>query len=237
MKILFFILGFFWVHRVSNPAIPKIVIWNVGQGSWTTWVDDSTCIHIDAGGSMSHFYPKTCRTKKNIFYYTHYDWDHINLSTQATFKFRSLCRMQIIPKNVSRFKRKKLEKIPLCSQENLPQVLSIYTSGFQIDNESHAFLLSKNFLITGDSPTKIEKKWLRSPLVAQTQFILAGHHGSRTSLSVDLLKQTPNTRMIFVSCLKKRYGHPHIETLRKAKQYKLPLIITENFGSVAIEVH
>jgi competence protein ComEC len=211
------------------------VQWNVGQGSWSSYIDDQHCVHIDAGGKWRGL-TALCKKKKNFLFLTHYDWDHINLAPKIQRSAHHLCRAQRLPNNLSLYKRKILQKIPLCDFTDLKMIRQIYDAQFSQKNESHAFVLGGKFLITGDASKKIEKKWLPSAHLKEVHFLLAGHHGSRTSLAPELLHQTPSLKMIFVSCLKKRYGHPHAETKKKAEAFKLPLLITEHFGTMALEI-
>jgi competence protein ComEC len=72
----------------------------------------------------------------------------------------------------------------------------------------------KSFLLTGDSPTRVEnilinldKEFLRSDVLK------AGHHGSRTSTSL-VFAQTVSPEYAIVSAGKDNsYGHPHKEVL------------------------
>ncbi len=219
------------IHIAQRPLI---IQWNVGQGSWTSYINEQYCIHIDAGGEWRGLTP-LCRKKKNFLFFTHYDWDHINLASKIQRSARHLCRTQRLPNDISLFKRKILEKIPFCKFIDQKVIRQIYVSTFSQENESHAFIIGGKFLITGDAYKKVEKKWLSSTELKGVQFLLAGHHGSRTSLAPELLRQSPSLKMIFVSCRKKRYGHPHVETKKKAEAFKLPLLITEQIGTMAIE--
>jgi competence protein ComEC len=113
---------------------------------------------------------------------------------------------------------------------------TIYKSEFKRKNESHAFVIAQQLLITGDSDKKTEKKWLSKNDLHRLRFLVAGHHGSRTSMAKELLHKMPSLEMVFASCKKKRYGHPHKETIEKIKRIQRPLLVTEIFGSMAVEV-
>ncbi|MBY0383766.1 hypothetical protein K2X05_01290 [bacterium] len=211
------------------------MIWNVGQGSWTSYISDDVCLHIDAGGDRIPF-SSLCKNKRNVLLFTHYDWDHISLAHRIYANTPSTCLWQHFPSSLKAFKKKFLEKIPICSSIKIPELKTIYTSSFERQNESHAFVIANRLLITGDSDQKTEKKWLFKNDLRSIHFLLAGHHGSRTSIAKELLSQMPSLRMVLASCKKKKYGHPHKETIEKIEKIHRPLLITETFGSIAIEM-
>jgi competence protein ComEC len=143
--------------------------------------------------------------------------------------------MQVIPRQIKEFKRKFLSTIPQCQQSE-KGVNVIYRSNFLEKNDSSSFILAKKILITGDATQKMEKKWLHKIPWQNVHVLLAGHHGSRTSLSSQLLKHLSQLRMVIVSAEKKKYGHPHKETVEKLRRTGVPMITTEDFGSVALEL-
>lgn len=92
------------------------------------------------------------------------------------------------------------------------------------------------FLLTGDSPEKIEKylvaldgKKLRSDVLK------LGHHGSKTSTS-DLLLGFVTPKYAIISAEKDNsYGHPHQSVLDKLEQFKIPLLSTAEQGTIIFE--
>ncbi len=220
---------------VANPQKKWIVFWNVGQGSWTSYITDPYCLHIDSGGTWLPMNPR-CQNKPNILLLTHYDWDHIGFAHRLRRTFRQFCLWETVPHNTPLKKKKYLQKIPLCQKQSFPALKRIYKSRFFRYNESHAYLLEKQFLITGDSDRKTEKNFSHLKELKEVRLVLAGHHGSRTSLSPELLANMKSLEMILASCLKKKYGHPHKETVMMAKKYNAALFTTEHYGSVAFEI-
>lgn len=237
MQILIFCLLLFLPQTISS-VFPgsRLVIWNVQQGSWTTLITPNQCLHIDSGGHWPNHFPTHCLLKRNALLFTHYDWDHMSLSRKIFLSANKTCRLQDLPISLAANKKLFFKKIKQCSSDTPQLYQQIYRSTFRNENESSAFLI-KGLLVTGDSPQAIEKRWLSAPALVSAKFLLAGHHGSRTSTSVDLLNKMPNLKMILVSAFKKKYGHPHRETVIKAERFHLPVITTEDYGSVAIEVN
>lgn len=105
-----------------------------------------------------------------------------------------------------------------------------------LSNESSQVFWFKKVLIPGDSPQKQEKKWDRSKLLSNTHFLLLGHHGSRTSTSLDLLEHLGHLKLGIASARKYRYGHPHKETILRMKKFRHPLLSTEDWGNIWLEL-
>jgi competence protein ComEC len=231
--LLFFVIGLI-PSSISFEQRNLIVFWNVGQGSWTTLITSDTCVHVDTGGRWRPLV-KSCQMRKNYLWFTHYDWDHISLARKIFMTAPDTCLIQAVPPQIKAFKKKFLSIIPQC--QRAPRgVKVIYQSNFLENNDSSAFILAKRILITGDATQKMEKKWLQKIPSPNVHALLAGHHGSRTSLSPQLLKNLPHLRMVVVSAEKKKYGHPHKETIEKLRRARVPMIKTEDFGSVALEM-
>lgn len=233
----FFVIVIFILAPISTSTPQKkwLVFWNVGQGSWTSYITDQYCLHIDSGGTRLPPH-QHCKNKPNFLFLTHYDWDHIGFAQRLHRSLPLMCLWEEVPPNTPLKKKHFLKRIPLCQKQNLPALKRIYRSKFSKKNESHAYLLEGQFLITGDSDHQIEKKFSHLKELKAVRLVLAGHHGSRTSLSPKLLASMKSLEMILASCLKRRYGHPHKETLMKAKKFKKALFTTELYGSVAFEL-
>lgn len=234
-KLLLTLFLFFYSQALSTSAKDWIVFWNVGQGSWTTYISDRYCLHIDSGGTWRPTISR-CLHKPNMLFLTHYDWDHMGLARRLLRTYPQLCLWEKAPPNTPFHKKKYLETLPICKKQTHHVIKRVYKSYFLRGNESHAYLVANHFLITGDSDRKIEKRFSNRKELKGVFFLLAGHHGSRTSLSPELLKKMPRMQTILASCLKKKYGHPHQETLEKAKKFNAAFLTTELYGSVAFEI-
>ena len=60
----------------------------------------------------------------------------------------------------------------------------------------------------------------------------AGHHGSRTSNSLELLKKVTPEKLVIMSAKNNSYGHPHFETIEKANQLDIDLYRTDLVGDI-----
>jgi competence protein ComEC len=234
---LFFIL-FFLPQPIAHEQANTLIIWNVGQGAASTLVTDSSCMHIDMGGE---FFPTAmntkCRSKNNILFITHYDWDHINLIKRARKTLINLCLAHKPVHTLSRRKQLLIESLPSC--QSLPkEVIQATHARFQKNNESNSYVLENRILITGDTPRRQEREIINniSKQKKGVQFLLLGHHGSRTSTGRFLLKELPNLQLAIASSRKKRYGHPHKEVMARLREVTVPWISTENYGHITIEL-
>ena len=220
----------------------QLIVWNVGQGQMVTYVTPHECIHFDMGGEM---FPKNkifkiCHKKQNIVYYTHWDLDHINFSIRAQKLFPSICRARIsldLPQLKS--KRKWIKKIPLCHKKNfkyIKELKNVYYKALTSNERSRIFIIKDDVLIPGDSNKKLEKYW-GSLVPHSIRILIAGHHGSQTSSSRFLISKLPQLQITISSSRKKRYGHPHFNTIKKFHQKGILFISTEDFHHIRIPLN
>ena len=233
-------VGFFYPKKPPSFESDQLIIWNVGQGQMVTYLSKTHCFHFDMGGEK---FPEkklfnTCRKKKNEVRYTHWDHDHINFSLKAKRILPSLCRVDL-PSYRTVPDRKKwiLKKIPLCLSKNNPHIINIplpKKSKPKNSNESSLIFIVKNkVLIPGDSTQRMEPYWapqIQNPI----NILITGHHGSRYSTSWNLLKHLPDLKLAVSSARKKRYGHPHQDTVKRLRKKGVPLIQTEYLGHIRI---
>jgi competence protein ComEC len=80
---------------------------------------------------------------------------------------------------------------------------------------SSRFREQGSVLITGDAPQENELAVLHTPADVSADILKVGHHGSRTSSSLEFLHEVhPEFATISVGA-GNTYGHPHVETLSK----------------------
>lgn len=247
-------------HSSHDPSI--FVVWNVGQGLWTTLIEKNLCIHIDAGGE---YFPKklildNCFQKQNYLLITHFDWDHIRfISFLKTFP--SLCWAYKKIPSLSQMKKKLLQSLRSCPISLISQlpIKQLTPPSFphkrlregqtaKISNASKiipllkranelsiGYVLKQKVLITGDQTQKGELQWL-SQIPYSIEWLVLGHHGSRTSTHIRLLGHFNTLKGAIASARKARYGHPHKEVLLKLIRSHTPLLRTEEWGSIFIEL-
>ena len=102
----------------------------------------------------------------------------------------------------------------------------VSTKGFESNTSSivlHIAYGDRSFMLTGDSPKRIERYLvLVYGDLLQSDVLKAGHHGSRTS-SDELFAKTVAPEYVVISAgCDNRYGHPHKEVID----------LFENLGSI-----
>jgi len=229
-------------HQYLNK--PYFIIWNVGQGQWITALTPFHCHHFDWGGEKFPIqtFKTICNDKVNEFYFSHWDWDHIGgLRYLSQLNIKACLRVGPGGKSPSIRKSGLFLGIPICP---LPEDTQIQLLPFPknvlrantSNEESHVFIFQNKFLIPGDSTQRAEKQWGQNSRLQKIQFLSLGHHGSRTSTSGYLLQHLPRLKLAVASARFRKYGHPHLEVLQKLKQKKIPVLSTEYWGSIWIEI-
>lgn len=233
-------VGFFYPKKIPSFNSDQLIIWNVGQGQMVTYLSKTHCFHFDMGGEK---FPEkklfnTCRKKKNEVRYTHLDFDHTNFSLKAKRILPSLCRVDLpFYRAVPARKKRRLQKIPPCFSKKHPHIKTLplpKKSKPKNSNESSLIFIVKNkVLIPGDSTQRMEFYWapqIQNPI----RILITGHHGSRYSTSWNLLKYLPDLKLAVSSARKKRYGHPHQDTIDRLRKKGVPLLQTEYLGHIRI---
>jgi competence protein ComEC len=90
-----------------------------------------------------------------------------------------------------------------------------------------------SFLLTGDAETRTERRFVASnpTEVLDVDILKAGHHGSNTSTTAELLAAA-NPRAVVISVGENnRYGHPHPDVLERL--HDIPTYRTDIMGSVS----
>lgn len=238
----------------------ELVVWNVGQGQWATWIDERACLHFDTGGEFAPLerIRAACGERLNFAVYSHWDWDHVGLIRRAARELPHFC---ILKKPAGPAKQRALalfKGITACDESrsarsravvpiglnevsatasSLPHRSGRSRSGRGSNSESRVFEVATRALIPGDSPSGQEKLWLHR-LVARERirWLLLGHHGSRTSTSSLLLSQLPGLKQAIASARRERYGHPHAQVLKRLRKKGIAALRTEEWGSIHFEL-
>jgi competence protein ComEC len=222
------------------------VTWNVGQGLWTTLVEDGVCLHFDAGGERAPWKAiKTlCASKQNMFSFSHWDMDHIDFIAKAAKRLGQSCLLHMPQGPSTPRKRRFFEHIQTCDSneamarhlKEIDQVIAPRRSqkkaAKQSNEFSRVFVIEERILAPGDSTRKEEQRWATAASHDPIQLLILGHHGSKTSTSPALLRNLHFAAQAIASCRKARYGHPHAEVLARLKKAGIATISTEDWGSI-----
>lgn len=104
------------------------------------------------------------------------------------------------------------------------------------NENSIVFLLKhqqKNFLFTGDLSKEGEKRIINEHQLPEVDVLKAGHHGSNTSSSKELLNSI-KPELVVISVGKNNFGHPAAEVLARLEARSIDYLRTDNSGAVKI---
>jgi competence protein ComEC len=240
LSVFFFISIIVSILPAFALAQSQFIIWNVGQGQWTTEVHSDFCIHYDIGGEINRSKEalKFCQGKPNLIHLSHWDWDHISFAVSYARQSNSACLIAKPLGTSSPHKEKFLDSLQICKPELLKGIYQPLFEGREgkTSNDGSSVIFSKKFhvLVPGDSTAAMEKLWAaESP--ARTTGLVLGHHGSRTSTSAYLMDHLPRLEWAVSSARERRYGHPHARVRALLRERHVPLIRTEDWGSLHFE--
>ncbi len=239
----------FTATPVSRDRRDQFTIWNVGQGQWLTYASSDRCYHFDMGGEFAPWAKilQLCQRKENVLFLSHSDWDHISQMRKTQSLLRNLCLVSIPREYLSPKKLNFFKSFRACSEEhstsekiqelNFHPELHFTTTRKKPNSNrySRVFELQNEVIIPGDSDRSAEKYWV--PLIPERalRLLVLGHHGSRTSTSKVLLEKL-HFSMALASARRSRYGHPHPETVERLRAKKIPILSTEQWGNITVEL-
>jgi competence protein ComEC len=219
----------------------ELIVWNVGQGSWATLKSEGVCEHFDMGGEHApqEAIASMCARARTEVYFSHWDWDHIGLTQTARKLLPKLC-VQAQPGGPAPNSHKAalIAGLPRC--EDTPHASEIFLSHLssraklRSANDFSQVFTQDDIVFPGDSPDKEEVLWRTR--AGHARILIAGHHGSKTSTSEALLEKLTDLKEIVASARKQKYGHPHPAMLARAQRHLLPVITTEEWGSLHFEI-
>ncbi len=214
----------------------EFIVWNVGQGLWSTLVEPSKCLHFDMGGEYMPLKPvqELCYEKQNIIFLSHEDWDHIGFVKKVA---RTLPKTCLVPPHTTKksFTKSLVKSLLPCPE--IPLVQKIDLNFYKTTNDSSRIIETENILLPGDSTACMEKKWcylLKG--IDRVRVLVLGHHGSQTSTSQHLLDKLSHLKLSIASAREQRYGHPHAIVRKRLKKNGIPLLRTEDWGHIRIQL-
>lgn len=240
-----------WPIATESGSEPRalFVVWNVGQGLWTTWVDSDLCLHLDMGGERAPWpaIRRLCGHRRNLIALSHWDLDHISFTARAAREMKNSCvlmppagdgnpRKERLFAHLRPCEESDLASLPRLRDLSIPRDQDPAGSKRGSNDESRVFLLRDEILVPGDSSQKEERLWSRESSLSKVRILVLGHHGSRTSTSEQLVNRLPSVRVAIASSRKNKYGHPHQEVADRLKRHHIPLLSTEPWGTLKFEL-
>ena len=90
------------------------------------------------------------------------------------------------------------------------------------------------FLFTGDAEKKTEDSMLSRASPLRAQILQLGHHGSRTSSSLNFLLAVRPEVAIYSAGATNDYGHPHSEVINRLRILEIPAYGTDVHGTLLV---
>ncbi len=221
-----------------------LYVWNVGQGSWATFVVQNQCMHFDMGGERAPWakIKNLCANKLNTLRLSHSDKDHLSFAAIFSRRIAPLCIVKMpLGSTKSKFSSNVLKRLPVCSQQKLfkhiDEVRFKIPDSFKSANDkSRIYELYEEFLFPGDSTLRAEKVWAKS-ISKSVRVLLLGHHGSKTSTSQILLQNLIHLKQAIASSRKRVYGHPHQDVILRLKNKGVAVLRTEDWGNIKFSIN
>lgn len=87
-------------------------------------------------------------------------------------------------------------------------------------------------LLTGDLEENGELALLRNGLIVKTDVLKVGHHGSKTSTTVDLLRRLRPEISVISSGVNNSYNHPSPEVTSRLRMFGTNVYRTDKLGTI-----
>ncbi|MBX4210596.1 MBL fold metallo-hydrolase [Candidatus Parcubacteria bacterium] len=259
---LFFIAnGFIWcaVRANGSSGVLRVVALNIGQGD-AIFIEtpNHNQILIDGGGTnkileelgtVMPFYDRSI----DMLVVTNPDKDHMGGFIDVLKNYHVGRVLEPGTKSDSATYAE-LEKT--ISEKQVPETLARRGMDFVLDDNVHLYTLfpdrdvsglttndgsivaklvygNTSFMLTGDSPQKIEEYLVSlDGTNLKSDVLKVGHHGSRTSTGALFLSYVQPVYAMISAGFKNKYGHPHKETIDNLNAAHVKTFITYEKGSV-----
>ena len=231
----------------------RITVIDVGQGQCVLLQQDNQYYLVDCGGDSDEIAASEAAqllisqgiTQLDGFIVTHYDSDHVGGAEEL---------LDIIPadklylpvwdeenKYRDLLKQKHKDKIQWVTQDlSLDDVnITIFPSDDKEEsNESGLCILFQpkkcDILITGDRSVSGERALLEHTKLPDLEILVAGHHGSSSSTSWELLNATRPEIVLISVGERNSYGHPAKDTLDRLDLFGCTVYRTDLEGTITL---
>ena len=238
-----------------EPALDdiRVSVIDVGQGQCIFVQQDGVRYLVDCGGDTPGITADTVANhlmSQGVFHLdgvilTHYDKDHAG-SVVELLSVMDAGRIYMPDISDTNGIRERItmaypEKIHLISEteqlhtESGKVTLSSGNSGAN-DNENSLCVLFQrencDILITGDRSGSGERALMKQTQLPKLELLIAGHHGSNASTSLDLLLQTMPEAVAISVGENNPYGHPQQEMLDRITRFGCAVYRTDQQGTI-----
>ena len=248
---------FLIIHININYIIKENIITflDVGQGDGIVIKNNSHLFLIDTGGSIySNYSDNIIKYIKSLgigkietLILSHGDYDHMGEAINLVNKFK----VEKVIFNCGEFNDLEHNLIKVLNKKKIPYYSCI--KELSVDNNKLYFLQTREydnendnsnviyteingykFMFMGDAGVTTEKEILDKYNLPDIDVLKVGHHGSKTSSSIEFINNV-NPKYSIISVGKNnRYGHPNEEVLNTLEDSKI--YRTDEDGSIMFKI-
>lgn len=255
---LLILLVHYSLPLLDNSTFIKMI--DVGQGDSILLKSHNKTVLLDTGGVTSYgknnrdgeiFYNtlsplfKSLGIKKiDYLILTHGDKDHLG-EAQTILENMPVKKTIINSNRINYYEKKLLTKNTIIGKQNLnfkvgDLVFYELNENLIDENDSSQIYLVKyknlKILFTGDASIKSEETLLKNYNLGPIDILKVGHHGSNTSTSEELLRETSPKVALISSGKDNKFNHPHQEIINRLKKFKLKIYNTQEVGTITIDL-
>jgi competence protein ComEC len=92
-----------------------------------------------------------------------------------------------------------------------------------------------SILLPGDIERKAERLLLKSYQLPPVDLLVAPHHGSKTSSSLNFVEQLMPAHVVFSAGYRHHFGHPHADVVARYSRFGSELWTTAKDGAITFE--
>ena len=239
-----------------------VIVEDVGQGQSILLVSGDDFALVDCGSANSWYdaggitadrlLTMGCR-RLDYLILTHFDRDHVNglesllarmkvdiiLEPPADSDHETAAEVRLLAEEYG-VELRTLRAEETISLESAELKVFPPAGAFEEDNETGLSVLASagetELLITGDMDRSAERLLLETYGLPRSEYLVAGHHGSKTSTSAELLEALL-PKAVFISVGSNSYGHPAEETMRRIAEAGCAIYRTDLQGHIHLPIN
>lgn len=241
----------FCVLALSVLDVPQssITMFDVGQGQSILMQSGDLTVMVDCGGSdLSRSFLTNGNHHLDVLILTHYDDDHTRGLEDLLDYVDIGC--VFLPDLYDDSNRR--QEIELAAHDKNTQLCFLTQDLFLQSNDTTVKIFSPvsdssendglcallrmgecDILITGDLPVASERQLILTHDLPQVEFLVAGHHGSKSSTGMELLRKV-RPQAVLISVGKNSYGHPSEDVLQRIASVGASVFRTDLHGKIVI---
>ncbi len=235
-----------WVEPLLDDT--RLTVLDVGQGQAILLQSEGRTYLIDCGGdsetetadTVAHTLLSQGINRLDGIILTHYDKDHAGGLEHLLTRIQT--DLLLVPDTVGAKTYPQVdgtvcyvgEDLEITLEDARIRIFGPIYSGSSNENSLCVLFEGENcaILVTGDRSDFGERMLLRRACLPDVDVLIAGHHGSKTSTSEELLQAvTPETVIISVDA-DNIYGHPDVELLKRLEAFGCVVYRTDQHGTI-----